>query len=117
MIELLSKLGIEINAHILLYIVIAGGLTELLIDFSPKRFTRRKFGALLSLSIAILAAIIGGRIQGIGFLKSFFNGLIAAALASAGFDYLKTIKQAVRKQLGGSNVAENQKEEFPDSHC
>jgi len=100
MLEILSKLGFKLDALTLVYMVIAGGLTELLIDFSPKGFTRKKFGALLSISIAILAAIIGGRIQGIGFLQSVFNGLVAAALASAGFDYIKTIKQAIKKQLG-----------------
>lgn len=96
---MLSEIGIELNGRILVYIVIAGGLTELLISFTPKSCSRAKFGALMSLSIALLVAIIDGQVLNLSIWQSLFNGLIAAALASAGFDYLKIVKHLVIKDF------------------
>jgi len=73
---------------IIIYIMIAGGITELLMRFtSDTRIPRRKFAALSTIIIAIGASLVHKGLNS----QAFFKGLIAAGLTSALYDYIKSI--------------------------
>lgn len=76
---------------IILYIVVAGGLTELLMRTTPKSVSRRRFGGLVVVVLAVGVALLDGSIRGLSWRLSVFRGLVAAAFTQSVYDHLKTL--------------------------
>jgi hypothetical protein len=91
-----------LDKWILLYVVIAGGLTELIMRVTPDDVSRRKYAGLITIAAAELAAITHGLSTGVAIEMCFFRGLLAAALSSAGYGYIKSAVLGWIKPSGGT---------------
>jgi len=73
---------------IILYAVVAVGLTEAIMRVTPKKVTRR-FAPITALVVANIIAQIHGVAMGVAWQSNFWPGVLAAGLAAMGYDHLK----------------------------
>lgn len=97
---------IVFDKSILIYIVIAGGITELLLNdkITSGKFSKKRYGAISCLVIAIVAAVVDAlRTPPINWAAAVWKGLIAAALTTLVYSYVKlAIKEFVLKMFKGT---------------
>lgn len=84
--ELLSSL---IDKRVLLYVLITGGISELAIQQTPDFISRKRFGFLICIVVALVTTLIDAAATEITYLQGLFRGLITAAIASWGYDVVK----------------------------
>lgn len=80
-----------IDARILIYVLIAGGLTEGIMRVIAIEHSRGRWALLCSFGIAITSAVIDGAAMNVALTASIFRGLIAAAISNSGYDILKSL--------------------------
>jgi len=86
-----DNMEIPIDARLFMYICVTVGLTELLMQLSPARITKKKWGALCELAIGLLVGTLGSLTQKKPLSMALFRGLMTAAFAAAGYTYVKAL--------------------------
>jgi hypothetical protein len=91
-----------IDPHILLYVLISGGITELVMRKTPAKLTRKKFAIPLVFGTAMLASVLDGMSRDIVWSQIVFRGLVATALAVTAYDSIKSLISVFLKKVDGA---------------
>lgn len=80
-----------IDARLVAYVIIAGGITEGIMRATNEDVSRRRWAILSSFGFALVASFVDGLARGVPMLSCTFRGLLAAAIANSGYDVIKSL--------------------------
>ena len=88
-----------LDAYILIYVIIAGGITELIMRQTPEKISRKLFAIPVVLVCALGAAITDGLTRGFPWSQIAFRGLLATALTATLYDSIKGLLSVFLKKV------------------